>query len=121
MPSQEKTDMNRTIRKQLGNQPSPPPATGKGADSDEPMVTEAEQIRLLQALSRGMREQGQKGFTEGEAHAVWTWAHETRVAHAILESALMGLINIAIREDGEVIFKTAVDPARAAQLLNGQG
>jgi hypothetical protein len=70
-----------------------------------------------QALSRGMRERGLKGFTEGEAHAVWTWAHQTRVANAILEMALMGLINIALRDDGQLTFKGTVDPDRAAQLL----
>jgi hypothetical protein len=98
-------------------EPVTPPTAGASAYK-EPMVTEAEQIRLMHALSRGMRKRGVKGFTEGEAQAVYNWAHQTRVAYASLELALMGLMTIAIREDGELLFK-AVDPDRAAKLLRG--
>ena len=112
--------MKKTLRKQLGIDSSGPQSTDRGTESEAPMVTKAEQVRLLQALSRGMRERGLKGVTEAEAHAVWTWAHQTRVANAILDLALLGLVTISIREDGQVTFKGAVDLVRAEQILIGR-
>lgn len=66
-------------------------------------------MQLLVALSNGMQQQGLKGFTEAEAHTVWTWARKTRVENAMLELALAGLMTIAIRKDGELIFKAVPD------------
>jgi len=88
----------------------------RGSCTAENLVTHQEEMLLLAALSRGAQERKQAGFTQSEAEAVWTWAQKTRYYNAMLELTLVGLMNIAVREDGDLVFKAVDDPEIANAL-----
>ena len=69
-----------------------------------------EELALLRALTRGNQRLGVKDFTETEAEKVWQWAAGVRRLAALLDLALMGLVDIGIRADRELVFNTVHNP-----------
>jgi hypothetical protein len=78
-----------------------------------PLLTVPEQVALLAAFQTPHG----KGFTEAEADVLFRWATEVRLSQGFLENALLGLVQIRLRQDGELEFEAAVTPDEAAKKL----
>ena len=76
-------------------------------------LTAEEEVALLHALARTSPD---GSFTEAEGQKIFEWARNIRVQSALLEGALRGWINIAIRHDGQLVFG-AVDPKEILAAL----
>jgi len=76
-------------------------------------LTAEEEVALLHALARTSPD---GSFTEAEGQKIFEWAKNIRVQSALLEGALRGWINIAIRHEGQLVFG-AVDPKEILAAL----
>ena len=76
-------------------------------------LTAEEEVALLHALARTSPD---GSFTEAEGQEIFEWAKNIRVQSALLEGALRGWINIAIRHEGQLVFG-AVDPKEILAAL----
>ncbi len=67
-----------------------------------PTLSESEKLALGRAIVR----YGMEAPSEEDTKRVFNWAHQVLVREALLGLVLKGELEIRIREDGELVFRT---------------